>query len=118
MSRGEYWIAFGSLLEELGGWDDGLFLVTRGRRTFSLTVRFTRELQRKWGIRTQREVLGIIKRYGYRAVKDELEGGNEMDGYLVVLSSDTCLESSSEFLKAAEYDFPSGDMMRYTIETP
>ena len=118
MGRSEYWIAFGGLLKALGDWDEGLFLVTRGRRTFSFTVRFTRELQRKWGIRTEREALEIVKRYGYKAVKEELREGNETDGYFVMLSSDTCLESSPEFLKAAKYDFPSSDMMRYVKEAP
>ena len=117
MNRSEYWIAFGGLLKKVGDWDEGLFLVTKERRTFSFTVRFTRELQRQWGVRSQREVLEIMKRYGYKAVKDELGEDNETDGYLIMLSSDTCLESGPDFLKSTKYDFPDSDMVRYIIET-
>ncbi len=117
MNRNEYWIAFGGLLKKAGDWNEGLFLVTKGRRTFSFTVRFTRELQRKWGMRSQREALEIIKRFGYKAVKDELGEGNEMDGYLIMLSSDTCLESDPEFLRSMEYNLPDRDMVRHIVET-
>ena len=112
----EYWIGFGGILEGTHDWTDGLFLVTRRRRTFSYVVRFTGELQRKWGMASRARVVEVIKRYGYYAAKEELRGGNETDGTLIVLSSDTCLERDPSFLQVAPFELPPADLVRFMLE--
>ncbi len=112
----EYWIGFGGILEGTHDWTDGLFLVTRRRRTFSYIVRFTGELQRKWGITSRAKLVEVMKRYGHHAVKEELCQGNETDGALIMLSSDTCLERDPSFLQAAPYELPPEDIVRFMVE--
>jgi len=112
----EYWIGFGGILEGTHDWADGLFLVTRRRRAFSYIVRFTGELQRKWGIASPGKVVEVIKCYGYHAVKEELREGNETDGTLIMLSSDTCLERDPSFLQAAPFELPPEDLVRFMVE--
>jgi hypothetical protein len=57
-----------------------------------------------------------VRRYGYRAAKDELERGNELDGYMIMLSSDTCLQEGPQFLEAPLYDPPRDDMTSFVVE--
>lgn len=111
----EYWIGFGGLLEGPHDWTEGIFVVTRQRRTLSYFVRFTGELQRKWRMRDRDSVVEVIKRYGYQAIRNELSRGREADGVLLMLSSDTCLEKDSSFLRMAPYELPPDDLMRFTV---
>jgi hypothetical protein len=112
----EYWIGFGGLLEGSHDWADALFLVTRGRSNFSYIVRFTGELQRKWGLEGRSQVEEAIKRYGFRAVKEALRQDRQVDGSLIMLSSDTCLEKGTGFLERPPYELPLGDLVRFVVQ--